>query len=233
MAGQITAWSYSRYACYTECPAKAKFKFVAKLPEPGSTAMDRGSAMHALMEELTTGKMSGKPEELTKVDSFREEFKTSVLPKIKKDASVAKKGRPLAEQEWAFTTLWEPTGWFARNAWCRIKTDLVFHNKKQLIIVDHKTGKRREEHRDQLSLYALGGFIMFPEVEHISTQVWYLDQGAPWTQDEYERAELPDIKNAWLDKTKPMLTDTQFAPRPGNYCRWCHFRKGNGGPCQY
>lgn len=233
MAGQITAWSYSRYACYQECPRKAKYKFVDKLQEPGSSAMDRGSAMHAFAEELITGKMSAKEDDKVKYEPFRTEFKTSVLPNFKTDAAVAKKGKPAAEQEWAFTTQWLPTSWFGRDAWCRVKTDLIFTRSKELVIVDHKTGKRREEHQNQLSLYALGGFIMYPEVEHISTEVWYLDQGMPWTKGSYERDELPDIKNAWLDKTRAMLTDTLFAPRPSNACRWCHFRKSNGGPCEF
>jgi len=234
MAANITAWSYSRWACYQECPRKAMFKFIDKLPEPGSTAMDRGSAMHALTEELITGKISGKPEDAAKAEAFRDEFKRVVLPNIKKDATVAKKGKPVAECEWAFTTQWTPTSWFGRDAWCRIKTDLVFTAKKELTIVDHKTGKRREEqHQGQLSLYALGGFIMYPAVDRINTAIWYLDAGAPNLTSGYDRDELPDIKNAWLDKTRPMLTDTVYAPRPGNYCRWCHFRKANGGPCEY
>lgn len=234
MATKITAWSYSRWSTYTDCPRKAKYKFVDKLPEPGSTAMDRGSAMHALTEELITGKMSGKPEDQAKAEDFRMEFTENILPNIKKDASVAKKGKPIAEQEWAFTTQWTPTSWFGKDAWCRIKTDLVFRNKKELIIVDHKTGKRREDqHQGQLSLYALGGFIMFPEVNKINTAVWYLDAGAPKLESSYERDELPDIQNAWLAKTRAMLNDTIFAPRPGYGCKWCFYRRSNGGPCEF
>lgn len=236
-AKKITAWSYSRFGTYMECPFKAKCKFIDKLPEPGSSAMDRGTAMHALTEEHITGKMSGKPEEVAKAEEFRDEFMKSILPNIAEDAALAKKGNPRAEEMWAFTPSWNPTGWFdMSSAWCRIKTDLVFwrdEKKGELVIVDHKTGRRQEAHRAQLSLYALGGFIMVPEAKHISTEVWYLDQGKPWTKDEYERDELDDIKDAWVSKVEAMLSDTMFAPRPGNYCRWCHFSKAKGGPCLY
>ena len=38
----------------------------------------------------------------------------------------------------------------------------------------------------------------------------------------------------WFAKaSSALLTDTLFAPRPGPYCRWCHFRKENGGPCTF
>lgn len=217
---KITQWSYSRWSCYEDCPRKAKYKFIDRLPEPGSPAMDRGSAIHKLAEDYVAAAKAPKviPDELK---AYADEFK------------LARKGKPIAEQEWAFTTAWEPTGWFAKDCWCRIKTDLCFWRGDKLVIVDHKTGKRRDDHLKQLSLYALGGFSQYQSIDHISAEVWYLDQGKPQTFAEYERAELPDIKDAWAAKTKAMLNDTMFAPRPGNSCRWCHFRKANGGPCAF
>ena len=37
---QVTAWSYSRYADYKQCPAKFKYKHLMRLPDPGSAAPD-------------------------------------------------------------------------------------------------------------------------------------------------------------------------------------------------
>lgn len=218
---RITAWSYSRWGTYTDCPLKAKYKFIDKLPEPGSPAMDRGSAIHKMAEDYVNAPAKPAPK-------LPDELKL-----VKAELNMARKGNPKCEQEWCFDSEWEPTGWFAKNAWCRVKTDLVFGRKDEVVIVDHKTGKRKDEHLNQLSLYALGAFIQYPVIEKVSTEVWYIDHGAPHAQASYERNELEDIKAAWMEKTRPMLSDTQFAPRPGNGCRWCHFRKGNGGPCQY
>jgi hypothetical protein len=41
------------------------------------------------------------------------------------------------------------------------------------------------------------------------------------------------LADDWEDKTRPMLNDTIFAPKPGNACRWCHWKKSNGGPCKF
>ena len=46
MGNGVTAWSYSRYADYTQCPLKFKLKHIQRLPTKGSPAMDRGSAIH-------------------------------------------------------------------------------------------------------------------------------------------------------------------------------------------
>jgi hypothetical protein len=190
--------------------------------------MDRGSAIHKVAEDFVTAPGAKAPKLPVELAYYGPEFK------------LARKGKPIAEQEWSFTRSWAPTGWFSKDAWCRIKTDLVFWRKAekkggddQLVIVDHKTGKRRDEHVTQLSLYALGGFLKFDSIDKISAEVWYLDQGKPITEAAFERAQLPELINDWEHKTKAMLNDTCFAPRPGNGCRWCHFKKANGGPCQY
>lgn len=217
---QITAWSFSRWSQYEECPYKAKLKFVLKLPEPsGGPAIERGIAIHKLAEDYVRAPKAGKlPQELA---YFANEFKE------------ARRGQPLVEQELCFDSTWEPTGWFAKNAWCRIKTDLMFWRKDKLVMVDHKTGKRKESHMEQLSLYAIGAFQKFDSIDAVSAEVWYLDQGKPNATGVFLRDQVDDLKAEWERKTKAMLNDTLIAPKPGNYCRWCHFRKENGGPCKF
>jgi CRISPR/Cas system-associated exonuclease Cas4 (RecB family) len=217
--GLITQWSYSRYQSYCDCPYKTKLKIIDKLPEPGSPQMDRGTAIHKMAEDFVKAKEKGPlPQELA---YFGDEL------------SLAREGRPICEMEWAFTNTWEPTGWFSKDCWCRVKTDLAFNRSGRMVIVDHKTGKRRDSHLTQLSLYALAGFIMFEKANEIDTEVWYLDQGKPNAHEEYNRSDLPFLKMDWEQKTKALLNDEQFAPLPSFRCKWCSFRKENGGPCQY
>ena len=216
---RLTQWSYSRWAGYEDCPLKTKLKVIDKLQEPGSPAMDRGTFIHKESEDYVTAKR--KPPLPQSLAYFGDEL------------AQARKGQPRCEHEWAFTSSWEPTGWMAKDCWCRVKTDLTFTRKNDLVIVDHKTGKRRESHLTQLSLYALAGFIIFPDHDSITTEVWYLDQGKPVTSEAYKREDVPFLKLDWEQKTKAMLNDQQFAPRPSYTCRWCHFRKENGGPCRF
>lgn len=218
--GGIEAWSYSRYSTWRQCPFKAKCQFILKMREPDNAVMARGTAIHKLAELYATGEMSTLPKELK---AFAKEFK--VL-----------RGRdPQCEGEWAFTRTWEETGWFAKGAnaaWCRIKTDVTVVEGDCAEITDHKTGKPRDEHQGQLSLYGLGGFIKFPQVNRLKASLWYLDSGER-ADLEFTRDQLPLLKSTWNDKVAPMLADRQFAPRPTKSCCWCHFRKQNGGPCQY
>lgn len=216
---QITAWSYSRWQTYQDCPQKAKFKFIDKLPEPGSSAMERGSAIHKLAEDFTAGKVRarGVPPELVK---FKEEFKE------------LKRLKPLCEEQWAFTSNWQTTGWFDKDAWLRVKMDAYYLENFKMGLIDHKTGKVKEDHITQLGLYALAGFKKFPEIETAVASLWYLDHGT-MTSREYTREQMAALQKEWERMSKPMLNDTKFLPKPGNSCRWCHFSKSKQGPCRY
>jgi hypothetical protein len=219
--GLITQWSFSRWSTYQDCPAKIKFRYVDKLVEPGSPQMDRGTMIHKMAEVyvLAPGRTQ-KPHDCLKTHA--DEFK------------LARTSKPIVEQEWAFTEAWEPTGWFAKNAWLRIKTDLIYQPKKlPCVVVDHKTGKRYPKHSDQLSIEALTTFIMLPHVDEIDAQIWYLDQGKPNLNSKFVREDVPFLKMEWEDKVRPMLNDETFAPKPNYGCRWCHYRKANGGPCEF
>lgn len=215
---RITAWSFSRWKDYEQCPRKAKYKHVDRLKEPGSTAMDRGSAIHGLAEKYLKNQIDAVPNELA---LFTKEFKA------------LKKKTPGVESEWAFKNDWSRTDWFNREAWLRIKVDAhAFDKPKQLSIIDHKTGRPKDDHDLQLSLYALGGFIIFPQAEVIMSKLWYLDEGKE-EKAKFVRGDLGQLKRDWLDRTARMMNDTRFPAKPGRYCSWCHFRKSNGGPCEY
>lgn len=219
---RITAWSFSRWRDYEECPFKAKCKYVLKLKEPDNQYTARGSQIHKEAEDYAGGALKKLPASLA---SFKDEF------------AKLRKLSPQLEQQWAFTRSWQPTGWFDSNAWLRIKLDVNVMVKGRRYVIDHKTGKQREEHEDQLGLYALGAFLMHPMDDDLEVQDWYLDKkpddptkivGADFTRD-----QLDDLKAEWERKTKIMLLDAKFTPKPNDKCRFCHYRKNNGGPCKF
>lgn len=220
VAGGIDAWSYSRYTTWLGCPFKAKCQFVLKLREPDNPAMARGTAIHKLAELYASGASRTLPDELK---LFAREFKD------------LRAKHPQCEGEWAFTRTWKETGWFAKGAeaaWCRIKTDATAVGGLCVEIIDYKTGKQHPEHPGQLSLYGLGGFVKYPEALRVKASLWYLDSGER-ADLEFTREQFPLLKSTWNDKVAPMLADRRFTPRPTKRCCWCHFRKENGGPCQY
>lgn len=226
-APKLDAWSFSRLNTYETCPLKAKLAFVDKLGVGSNPAMERGSQIHKMAEDMANAKKLPKtfPEEL---ECFDEEFKTV--------HSMRKSGcEVFTEQKWAFDKDWNPLeSFFDHATWCRVVVDLMIvdREKRKAISVDHKTGKIRDEHRDQNKLYACATLSMFQEIEVVECELWYLDQGEI-KDDVYKRGDLPELRKYWEKRSKPLLSDRIFAPRPNNLCTWCDFSAAKGGPCKY
>lgn len=236
MSNKITSWSFSRYITYVQCPLKAKLKFIDKLKEPGSPAMDRGDAIHKMAEAYIKGTLAKLPPELS---NFRIEF--SMLRKQYKK----KINGMVVEDTWAFTKAWDETQWNDWiGCWVRIKLDLAHHETPEaMVITDWKTGKFREEdtqdYEEQLELYALAALLLHEHVTEVYPRLGYTDQGFFWPDvpKKFTRADIEPLKKLWAKRTKKMLTDTTFAPKPNSKCKWCHFRKANaaagGGQCKF
>lgn len=216
---KIKSWSFSRWQVYQECPAKAAYKFIKKLEEPGNQAMERGTIIHKMAEDFTNGKLKKLPEELK---AFKAEF------------MALKKSGAITEENWGFTRAWEPCAWDDwQRCWLRVKMDCAYlDDDNWLNIIDHKTGKQKDDHDEQLSLYAVVGLIMFPDCRGVKAKLWYLDSGLD-KEEVFERKRYSSLIKTWEGKVKAMMSDTKFAPRSGRYCSWCHYRKDNGGPCKF
>ena len=217
----FTAWSYSRWHDWYLCPRKAKYKFLDGRKEPPNQAMERGSQIHKDAEQYIVGNKTTNPFE--EFGTFKRE-----LDKLKKRPDV------VAEAQWTFTEDWAQTGWRDDDAWLRMGIDAHFPlpKAKELVIVDFKTGKVREENLTQLGLYALGAFMREPSIAKVHLEFWYLDAGT----DQYvfyDREELEELKAAWEKRAADMFADRIFPTRPGPRCRFCFYRKSNGGPCEF
>jgi len=223
MADKILAWSYSRWDTYRKCPFLAKCKFVLKLKEPGSEAMDRGTGIHKKLETYLAGRARGFPRE-------------AVL--LKETYVELKKAKPRTELEITFNSKWELTQWMGRDAWCRIKVDALVLPKVEnpvVKVVDHKTGKLKEygEYDEQLELYGLAGLLSFPIAEKAEAKLLFVDAGKEVPCEPFLRKDVEKLKKKWELRVTPMLKDEKFKPTPGHACKWCHFRKDNGGPCKF
>lgn len=229
---KITAWSYSRYSDYQKCPKKSFFKIIQKLQEPSNPAMERGNTIHKLAENYIKGMNRLVPLELKKYAS---------LFRILKESYKKKLTGTTVEETFAFTKDWVLTRWDDwPNCQVRIKIDCAtMPDHETLKIYDWKTGKFRPEMNDdymqQLELYVVGGFYKYKHIKQIVPKLVYLDLGKEHPEQDrvFKRKELPMLTKKWEQRVKPMLNDTVFAPRPSHECHWCHFRKSNGGPCQY
>lgn len=221
--GRITAWSLSRWRDYEECPRKAGYKHVMRMKEPDKPAFAKGNRIHASLENFVAGRSS----------SLAPEVDAALRPNLRalREADGVK-----TEDQWAFSQSWAPVDWFSPSAWVRMKMDLhVVDGPGHLLVVDYKSGKvarDKEYSMRQLELYAVGGFLMYPEVTEVTGQLVYVEHNVV-EPGVFGRKDLRGLQKAWVGRTKRMLTDTRFDPRPSTACKWCHFSRTNGGPCEF
>lgn len=237
----ITAWSFSRYSTYKQCPLKLKISAIDRISEPPNEAMARGAGIHNLAEDFIKGKALKLAPELK---LFEKEFKRlrTMFKKISQSMVV--------EDNWAFTKTWDETSWNNwTECWVRIKLDCAHHESDTVLVVtDWKTGKFRtemnEDYVEQLELYALSALLLHEHIEEVRPRLAYTDLGRiyPNGVDEpvlvFTRADIPRLKKLWEKRVKPMMSDTTFAPRPNSLCKWCWYgqsKKAAGGPglCKY
>ena len=216
MTEKIKAWSYSRLSTYEACPYKAKLLYIDGFKEPSNKHMDRGSAIHAELEEYLKGKDDRVPQ--------------SGL-KLEEECIALKVRRPYTELSVGLNEKWESVEWMAKDIWARIKIDVMAKDSTDIEIIDWKSGRIRDGYGEQLELYSLTGLAMFPKAEIIKTANYYVDAGKICTGTTYARADFEDLKIKWAEKVRPMLTDTEFKPKQNKYCYSCQFRKSNAGSC--
>jgi hypothetical protein len=219
----VTAWSYSRYSDYKQCPAKFKYKHLDKLPDPGTPAMNRGNTIHKLAEDVVRNKIDIPPE----------------LEGVREQLEFLRDNNATPEEQWGFKSDWDwigREGWFGKDVWLRAKTDVrLVYEDDTLLLIDWKTGKKYFVNEEQMGLFALVGLKRFPFVTEVDTRLYYTDAEPDDNVIEctYTLKELMLIQNDWTKRVVPMFKDRRFAPTPNDKCGWCPFSKAKGGPCKF
>lgn len=227
----ISSWSHSKLGDFEKCRLLAKLKHLDKIPEPerplppGKTehANDRGTRVHNHAEGYVNGTLAAQ---ITEMGRFAHEFEhLRYLHTL---------GLVSLEGEWAMDKNWAPTDW--RTGWHRSKVDaIVLPTKYEAIVIDYKTGKKfgnEVKHAEQTQLYALNAVLRYPELEEVTTELWYLDQDE-LTRVTFTRSQILRFKANW-DRRGHALTDcTDFPANPNIYsCKWCQYGPWNGGQCK-
>ena len=223
---RFTSWSFSRYQDYVRCPAYACYKHLKKMRTVGSSQMTRGTEIHTRAEQFLDGTLKPMPLDLLKLRKQYAELR-------KRGA----RGELVQEQMWGHARDWtpiDPRAW--DECWLRVKMDVIYLANKSgttLHVDDHKSGQIKEDaHREQLSLYGVSALHRYSKVQVVVGRMLYVDKGKV-IEEELKRKDLPSLTDKWEHKVAFMFADRNFAPRPGNYCRWCDFSKSKAGPCQF
>lgn len=230
------SFSYSRWSCWDECPAKYKYKHIDKLPEPKSKAMEKGIEVHRQVAEYIEGKTDERPASLRlftgMADALRDEAKHDLCK---------------VEMQVAFDKDRKRVEWFSRNAYWRFIWDVLYINRRKdslasVDAVDWKTGQPRGSYDAQMQIFAIPAYWMFDNLTTFKGHLVYLDTGDVVTV-EYDRAQFygpscdpaanDGLYGLWMANVAMMESDRAFRAKPSREaCRFCHFHKAKGGPCE-
>lgn len=224
--GLVKSWSYSSLKVYEQCPYRTYIAKVRKVPEPSSPAADRGTQIHLEAEDYVKGVLGELPDSLKK---FKDDFEE--LRALYAEAKVELEG------EWGFNLDWEPTGWMQDNTWGRIKLDaLVNEDETSARVIDYKSGKKfgnEIAHSQQCLLYAIATFLRYPHIEHVQTELWYIDHGES-TKKTWSREAAMVFLPGIYQRAVAMTTATTFDPKPSpTACKWCSYKTGTDPECQW
>lgn len=244
----FTAWSFSRWNDWYQCPARARYKHLDKIitEEMAKKAadmragvieegpMERGAGIAKKAENYLTKKTSKLPIELMSLASTYRDIRKIEGLGVELGVGFTREWKPCSPTDWD-------------RCWLRVKMDISWVETTKigkayndvLHIRDNKTGRLRddkaEEYMLQLDLYGTAGLALMPTVSSATAQLLYSDIGQiyPETPTVFPREKLESMQREWERRVRPMFADRRFAPRPGYYCRWCDFSKAKGGPCKY
>ena len=244
---QLTSWSYSVYTAYIKCPFAVCLDKIqrVRIIEPPNPNFAKGNRSHEIADTFISGPGRKRPvlTEVVQVPGGRDTVKVD-LTSIEDDLISLREKKARTEQNWAFDKRWMPVDWKDwDNAWLRIKTDACADTLEPptVDIVDWKTGKVYDDHRQQRSLYALGGLRLVQlgalaggsKKVQLTARHVYTDTGQSATE-QFQMKHLEPLKREWLTRIKGMMSDTTFNAKPSQHnCKYCKFNsKRAGGPCK-
>lgn len=224
----LKSWSYSTFTMWKRCPQRIYFSKIERLPDPLGPAVKRGNAIHEMAEKYVQGKIDKLP--------TQGQAGNVLLPFVSDLDELKQYPTLQTEVEFTFTKDWKPTYWKDwDNAWVRMKLDVLYRpTNDYYVLIDYKTGQIRD-YEKQTELYALGCFLKHKAAKKITTEIWYLDhpeEDIAISTYDYDREELPKLKEEWERLAEPLMSDREYQPCPGTDCKWCPFSRDKGGPCE-
>lgn len=209
-----TNWSVGKVVAYEDCPKMYEGRYVLRLPERKSPAMERGNVVHAKLERFLKGELKQVPAEAQGLAA-----KYRALRRLD----------PMTEQRVAVDRRWNLVAW--SRGWLKCIFDALHVEPTVVKIVDHKTGRVYPHHSCQAEVYACAIANLEPGVREFDVEFLYVDKGfsRPWN---FTRARVESLQESWAERAERTLTARRFPATPSEpACRWCPRRTDRGGDC--
>lgn len=203
------AWSFSALDMFEKCPKKFYHLKVAKdVREPDNQWQADGKFIHdALFKRVLEG--IPLPVQLRHMEGMAQRFADTP-------------GEKYGEMKLALNAKFEPRDFFAKDVWVRAVLDLLIIREGHAVLVDWKTGKRKDRF-DQLKLSAAVLSRFMPELDSMKLAfVWLKD-------NEVSAIDIrkDELKQVWLDfmpraaKIDEAEKTTTFPADPTPLCAYC------------
>lgn len=206
----MPAWSYTALTAFETCPRRYFLTRVAKtVVEPPTDATKWGNAVHEALEARAKHG-TPLPDQMQKYEPY--------VAKI-----VAAPGELLTEKQLAIDAAFHPVGWFDKAVWCRGIVDIGVINGDNAVLLDYKTGKRKDDH-DQLELFSALVMAHYPAVKRARTGFIWL-QANRLDAKSFTRNDVSQIWDRFLARYRRLelaYENNKWVPRPSGLCsKWC------------
>lgn len=241
-------WSISKAGIISQCPKRFDFTYINK-PEGARAAPNTdallGKAVHRAIEHALGGVPLMKSFNFAvrefKLTTMEKEMAMGFVPNAQRFMERFARYRmkhdcaePKLELKLGCTINGEPRKFFDKKGdlFLRGAVDLgmLFNGKPRALILDHKTGKRKDisEFGSQFDAYLLLMRAHFPELEEIIIGLNFLRDGEidfkKGVQPVKDIEPILDRVMSYLNNATKDVTDLQTV-RPGPLCDWCDFRE--------
>lgn len=207
------SWSHTALKQFETCPRQyAEVRFYKSVKEEENEATLWGNRVHKEFEECISKPGRKMPPELAMYQP--------IVDKI-----LSYPGKVYAEQKLAVTNQWTPTGWFAKDTWCRGIVDVLIVDGHKARMLDFKTGKQKDD-LDQLRLFSALVFANFPHVSEIkAANLWLKNKTlAPkdFTVTLYEFDTITRMYDKAVSVVEEACQTELFQPKQSGLCKqWC------------
>lgn len=223
-------YSFSKIECWNSCPYKFKLNYLTDLERvpTENLALYRGSYFHHYIETRNKDFKINHiftQEEKDACDKILKEFFNS-------DIYYHLENKGQHELKFSISTKLEFLPYKSKDGWLRGAIDYHYFKDNKLIIVDWKSGRYKtpeEQSNSQTMLYAIWGFLKYPEINEIEAYYVYIEHNLE-NKFLFKREELTSYIKKFFKNVKHIETDLEFKKRPTNLCNWCDFK--NQGFCE-
>ena len=225
----IKSWSPSKASTFDACESHAAYDITHKPPQDDGPALVHGRKVHdelcsVLRRERAIDAIVEGRQYLTSCKALQ----PMVLRMLHEECQAA------AELEVAFDREWRHVDWRAKNAWLRLKLDVVHReSKKEVVVTDWKTGRPNPKDAAQIEQYVVG-VATLAKAERFTGVLVYLG----YDKVERKTFTLPQVRalrDKWTAEGQK-ITDPKrriIATPSEDACRFCPHHVDKGGPCKF